>query len=185
MQESGASRDRWTVPEEILTQLQDHLYTGLPINRENIRDVGERFSLPETKIGPIEATAFALLEDSLRQKQQDLPAACRTCSSSSSRFVTKAGMPPVAERLRKRAGDSPPSFSNGLSPTPVGCHGTVGSRTEPAEENSFSCGLKLILIRQPAVSRMAPESILTIGTLEMIDPHFPPCLLLPAAASES
>jgi hypothetical protein len=87
----------------------------------------------------------------------------------------------IAEESRR----FPPSFSNGLSPTPVGCHGTVGSRTEPAEENSFSCGLKLILIRQPAVSRMAPESILTIGTLEMIDPHFPPCLLLPAAASES
>lgn len=85
-EEKGALQDWWTVREEILTLLEDHLYTGLPIDRENIGEIGEQFSILGTRIGTIEATAFAELEDSLTQKQQDLLAAWRANPESAREF---------------------------------------------------------------------------------------------------
>ena len=41
--EKPALQEWWTVREEILTLLEDHLYTGLPIDREKLDPLGERF----------------------------------------------------------------------------------------------------------------------------------------------
>ncbi|MDF1739209.1 MAG: hypothetical protein P1U86_08625 [Verrucomicrobiales bacterium] len=69
--EKGSLEDWWKAREEILTLLEDHLYTGLPINREKNIALGEKFSLLAAKVGIIEAKAFAALEDSLTAEQKE------------------------------------------------------------------------------------------------------------------
>ena len=55
--------------QQILTLLEDHLYTGLPIDREKLDPLGERFSLLNALVATHEARAYASLEDSLSKKQ--------------------------------------------------------------------------------------------------------------------
>ena len=82
IEEKEALHDWWTVREEVLTLLEDHLYTGLPIDRVKITEVGERFSLLGSKVGTIEAAAFAEFEDSLTSEQSELLSAWRADAES-------------------------------------------------------------------------------------------------------
>jgi cytochrome c len=75
--EKEALQNWWSVREEILTRLEDHLYTGLPIDREELHELGERFSLLNCEVAVHEARAYAELEDSLTESQAGLLRAWR------------------------------------------------------------------------------------------------------------
>ncbi|MEC5125298.1 hypothetical protein VSU19_00940 [Verrucomicrobiales bacterium BCK34] len=85
--EKGALEDWWKAREEILTLLEDHLYTGLPIDHEKITALGEKFSLLGAKVGVIEARAFAALEDSLTDEQKERFTAWRANPESAGEYV--------------------------------------------------------------------------------------------------
>ena len=70
--EKQALTEWWAVREEILTLLEDHLYTGLPIDREKLMPLGERFTILNSTVATHEAVAYAALEDSLTDEQRDL-----------------------------------------------------------------------------------------------------------------
>lgn len=72
LEEQPDLQEWWAVREEILTLLEDHLYTGLPIDRTRLDPLGERFSVLNGLVATREARAFAGLEDSLTAKQRDL-----------------------------------------------------------------------------------------------------------------
>lgn len=76
----------WEVREEILTLLEDHLYTGLPIDREKITSLGERFSLLNSEVAISEATAFAAFEDSLSMEQETLLSGWRANAESAGEY---------------------------------------------------------------------------------------------------
>ena len=84
--EKPALQEWWTVREKILTLLEDHLYTGLPIDREKLDPLGERFSLLNALVATHEARAYASLEDSLSKKQADLLAAWRADAESAGEY---------------------------------------------------------------------------------------------------
>ncbi|MEM7015137.1 MAG: hypothetical protein AAF585_27075 [Verrucomicrobiota bacterium] len=58
--------------EEILRLLEEHLYTGAPIDQEKLNDAGERFAMLNAQVGVREARAFAEFEDSLSEQQLKL-----------------------------------------------------------------------------------------------------------------
>ena len=62
-------REWWKVREEILSILENHLYTGEPIDRETLNESGERFSLLNSLVATHEAQAFARFEDTLTPQQ--------------------------------------------------------------------------------------------------------------------
>ncbi|MDF1823378.1 MAG: hypothetical protein P1U68_01980 [Verrucomicrobiales bacterium] len=72
VQEQAALNQWWEVREEILTLLEDHLYTGLPIDREKITALGVQFSLLNSEVALVEANAFAAFEDSLNSEHAAL-----------------------------------------------------------------------------------------------------------------
>ncbi|MEM8954291.1 MAG: hypothetical protein AAGD22_09095 [Verrucomicrobiota bacterium] len=67
----------WTAREEILTLLENHLYTGEAIDEERLGVMGARFSLLGAKVAVHEARAFAALEDSLTEQQWESIASWR------------------------------------------------------------------------------------------------------------
>lgn len=62
----------WQVREQILTQLEDHLYTGIPINQAALMALGERFATLNSDVSIHEARAYAAFEDRLSAEQQSL-----------------------------------------------------------------------------------------------------------------
>ncbi|MCB1230957.1 MAG: hypothetical protein KDN19_11850 [Verrucomicrobiae bacterium] len=84
--EKPALLEWWAVREEILTLLEDHLYTGQPIDREKLMPLGERFALLNSMVAVREATAFAAFEDSLSDEQRDLMTAWRADAESAGKF---------------------------------------------------------------------------------------------------
>ncbi|MEM1296239.1 MAG: hypothetical protein AAGH89_12800 [Verrucomicrobiota bacterium] len=86
--EKPALEEWWKVREDILTLLEDHLYTGLPIDREKICAAGERFSLLNAKVAIDEAQAYAALEDSLTNQQRLLITAWRADAESAGAYGT-------------------------------------------------------------------------------------------------
>jgi len=76
----------WQVREQILTLLEDHLYTGLPIDRDKLMPLGERFSLLNARVGTHEANAYAALEDSLSTAQREQLAAWRADAGSAVKY---------------------------------------------------------------------------------------------------
>lgn len=84
--EKPALEEWWDVREDILTLLEDHLYTGLPIDREKLRAAGERFSVLNAKVAIYEARAYAALEDSLSNKQQSLITGWRADAESAGEY---------------------------------------------------------------------------------------------------
>ncbi len=76
----------WAVREEILTLVEDHLYTGLPIDQEKLRETGERFSVLNAKVAIFEARAYAALEDSLTSEQQSLITGWRADAESAGEY---------------------------------------------------------------------------------------------------
>jgi len=84
--EADSLKKWWSVREEILTLLEDHLYTGLPIDREKIVSLGEQFSLLNSMVGGYEASAFADFEDSLSGGQRDLMTGWRADAESAGEY---------------------------------------------------------------------------------------------------
>jgi cytochrome c2 len=80
--EKAAMQEWWVVREEILTLLEDHLYTGQSINREKLAPLGERFSLLNSMVATHEAAAFAAFEDSMTSAQRDIMARWRADAES-------------------------------------------------------------------------------------------------------
>ncbi|MDF2377790.1 MAG: hypothetical protein P1U81_16250 [Verrucomicrobiales bacterium] len=80
--EKAALQEWWVVREEILTLLEDHLYTGQPINREELAPLGERFSVLNSMVATHEAAAFAAFEDSMTSAQGDIMAGWRADAES-------------------------------------------------------------------------------------------------------
>ena len=76
----------WDVREEILTLLEDHLYTGLPIDQEKLAAAGEQFSLLNAMVATHEAHAYAAFEDSMTSEQQQLLAAWRADAESAGKY---------------------------------------------------------------------------------------------------
>ncbi|MEM9017323.1 MAG: hypothetical protein AAGC68_09935 [Verrucomicrobiota bacterium] len=70
--EKSALKEWWAVREKILTLLEDHLYTGLPIDRAKLAALGEEFSHLGTQVATHEATAFAAFEDAMTTPQREL-----------------------------------------------------------------------------------------------------------------
>ena len=86
MAEKTSLKEWWMVREEILTLLENHLYTGQPINRENLIPLGERFSQLNTEIATHEANAFASFEDTLTNTQRERLTAWRADPESTGKF---------------------------------------------------------------------------------------------------
>ncbi len=84
--EKPALEKWWEVREEILTLLEDHLYTGLPIDREELAAFGEQFSLLNALVATHGAHAYATFEDSLTDEQQQLLTAWRADAESAGKF---------------------------------------------------------------------------------------------------
>ncbi len=59
----------WLEREKILALLEDHLYSGTPIDDGQLRALGERFSVLNAMVAIYEAKAFAALEDHLSPSQ--------------------------------------------------------------------------------------------------------------------
>ncbi|MEM7010261.1 MAG: hypothetical protein AAF585_02155 [Verrucomicrobiota bacterium] len=70
--EKPALKEWWKAREVILTLLEEHLYTGLPIDQEKLAAAGERFSLLNAKVATHEAHAYAAFEDSMTIEQRQL-----------------------------------------------------------------------------------------------------------------
>ncbi|MEM9478138.1 MAG: hypothetical protein AAGA58_00600 [Verrucomicrobiota bacterium] len=76
----------WKVREEILTLLENHLYTAEPIDRTKLQNAGERFALLNAKVAVIEAKTFAAFEDSLSPRQKELLAKWRKDAESAGEY---------------------------------------------------------------------------------------------------
>ncbi len=70
LQEKTPLQQWWLVREEILTILEDHLYSGTSVDQPKYWAAGEKFSLLNAMVATYEASAFARLEDSLTAKQK-------------------------------------------------------------------------------------------------------------------
>ncbi|MDF1813614.1 MAG: hypothetical protein P1V20_15550 [Verrucomicrobiales bacterium] len=81
--------DWWADREEILTLLEDHLYTGTPINREKLTELGERFSLLNSKVAIYEARAYADFEALMGNKQKELIKSWRADAESAGEYGKK------------------------------------------------------------------------------------------------
>lgn len=84
--EKPALTEWWAVREDILTLLEDHLYTGEPINREKLGELGEQFSLLNSLVATYEAQAFAEFEASLNTRQKDQLKAWRADAESAGKY---------------------------------------------------------------------------------------------------
>lgn len=84
--EKPALQEWWETREEILTLLEDHLYTGLPIDQDKLRAIGEKFSLLQVKVATLEARAYAAFEDSLNSEQLQLLKAWRADAESARKY---------------------------------------------------------------------------------------------------
>lgn len=84
--EQNSLKQWWTVREEILTLLEDHLYTGVAIDREKLAKLGEKFSLLNSQVAIYEAKAFAEFESTLSSKQKELLKAWRTDPESAGKY---------------------------------------------------------------------------------------------------
>lgn len=85
--EKEALKEWWEVREEILTLLEDHLYTGRQIDRGKLAALGERFSLLNAVVATHEARAYADLEDSLTKRQKDQLTAWRADAESAGEYA--------------------------------------------------------------------------------------------------
>ncbi len=84
--EKAALEAWWAVREEILTLLEDHLYTGEAIDRERLDQLGEQFSLRNSEVAVCEARAFAELESTLSDRQSELLKAWREDAESAGEY---------------------------------------------------------------------------------------------------
>ena len=75
--EKNALNEWWAAREEILTLLEDHLYTGDPIDVAELASLGEQFSLLNSSVAIVEARAYAAFEDLISNDQANLIAAWR------------------------------------------------------------------------------------------------------------
>ncbi|MEO1244339.1 MAG: hypothetical protein AAFX56_01545 [Pseudomonadota bacterium] len=75
--ERATLNEWWAVREEILSVLEDHLYTGTPFDEANLAELGERFSLLNSEIAIHEARAYAAFEDLMSSYQSSLVAEWR------------------------------------------------------------------------------------------------------------
>ncbi len=72
LNEIGPLNEWWAVREEILSVLEDHLYTGTPIDEASLVELGERYSLLNSEVAIYEARAYAAFEDLLSRDQASL-----------------------------------------------------------------------------------------------------------------
>ncbi len=84
--EKQALNDWWKSREEILTLLEDHLYTGLPIDRDTLEERGIRFSMLQAEVAVHEASAFAAFEDSMTDSQRELMKGWRADAESAGKY---------------------------------------------------------------------------------------------------
>ena len=84
--EKASLEEWWLVREEILTSLEDHLYSGQPIDREKLKPLGERFSLLGSTVAIHEAKAFASFEEAMTSEQQTLMASWRADAESAGEY---------------------------------------------------------------------------------------------------
>ena len=70
--ERPALDEWWAVRDDILTLLEDHLYTGMPIADEALAAAGERFGLLNSSVAIHEARAYATFEDLMSEAQSEL-----------------------------------------------------------------------------------------------------------------
>lgn len=84
--EKAPLKEWWVAREEILTLLEDHLYTGLPMDREKLAILGQRFSVLNSTVGTHEAAAFAAFEDSLNTEQRNLMMGWRADAESAGKY---------------------------------------------------------------------------------------------------
>lgn len=80
--EKDALKEWWNAREAILTLLEDHLYTGLPIDREKLAELGEQFSLLNSTVAIHEAEAYAAFEDAMTPEQEELMTSWRADAES-------------------------------------------------------------------------------------------------------
>jgi len=59
----------WDFRKDILTELENHLYTGTPIDHAKMEDLGKYFGLLNAYVGLLEASACSKVEASLSPKQ--------------------------------------------------------------------------------------------------------------------
>jgi len=78
MDEKKSLQQWWSTREEILSLLEDHLYTGLPIDTHKLLSLGERFSVLNAMVATYEAKAFATFEDTMTNGQKRQLAAWRS-----------------------------------------------------------------------------------------------------------
>lgn len=84
--EKASLQEWWNVREEILTKLEDHLYTGQAIDRESVIALGKEFSRLSSSVAFHEASAFAAFEDSMTTEQRDLMTSWRADAESAGEY---------------------------------------------------------------------------------------------------
>ncbi len=67
--EAALLQEWWGTRKEMLRVLETHLYTGDPINQDELAKLGAQFSKLGAEVAILEAMAFAKLEDSLNETQ--------------------------------------------------------------------------------------------------------------------
>lgn len=67
----------WASRQAILTLLEDHLYTGTPIDWPRLAALGEQFALLNSTVAVHEARAYAAFEDTMSVNQRELIARWR------------------------------------------------------------------------------------------------------------
>ncbi len=68
--EAAPLTEWWNTRESLLTLLEDHLYTGEPINKGQAASIGAELAVLNATVAIHEARAFASLEDTLNEEQQ-------------------------------------------------------------------------------------------------------------------
>lgn len=76
----------WAVREDILSTLENHLYTGIPIDTAGLIALGEQFSLLNSDVAIIEARAYAAFEDLMSSDQVRLIARWRSDPEMASEY---------------------------------------------------------------------------------------------------
>ena len=86
MDEKPHLQDWWSEREKILTLLEDHLYSGTPVDHSKLQALGEKFSVLNAMVATYEAKAFAELEDLLTDQQRQHLATWRQDPESAGEF---------------------------------------------------------------------------------------------------
>ena len=79
----------WLEREKILALLEDHLYSGTPIDDGQLRALGEKFSVLNAMVAIYEAKAFAALEDHHRHNLSNWETGGKTRSQGIQEKATK------------------------------------------------------------------------------------------------